>query len=90
MCMNFKNTENDPELVELQNQVLEKVLVEYEGVRVQMFHRVKKEKLTGEFLEVTEYKTKQKKKRRGSRLKYFKQEKFLNKIKYSCMTRSLI
>ena len=64
MCMKLENTENDPELVELQNQVLETVLVEYEGVRVQMFHRVKKVKLTGEFLEVTEYKTKEKEERK--------------------------
>lgn len=38
-----------------------------------MFHRVNKVKLTGEFLEVTEYKIKQnktKKRRRESRLKY--------------------
>lgn len=61
--------------------------------RVQMFHRVNKVKLTGEFLEVTEYKinkTKQKKKEERKQVKIFKQEKFLNKIKYSCMTRSLI
>ena len=66
--MNLKNTENDPELVELQNQVLETVLVEYEGERVQMFHRVNKVKLTGEFLEVTEYKIKQNKKRGGEKV----------------------
>ena len=31
MCMDLRNTENDPELSELQNQVLETVFVESEG-----------------------------------------------------------